>query len=100
MFVEVAVVDASVTKTIRKVSPALSPVGVVIVMSATARPPAPNTSQSIAAASAHRPILVNIMDLLYVGCFGQPVTPNIGLLLPAPRMSGGRGATEGKNTWC
>src|SRR5271157_4581251 len=63
----------SVTKTIRKVSPGLSPAGVLMTRSAAAPPPAPNTSQSIAVASANRPVLVNIVDLLYVGSFGRSV---------------------------
>src|SRR5271157_4904187 len=73
MIDECAVVDPSVTKTKRNVSPGLSPSGVVSVRSAWALPPTPNTSQSIAVASANCPVLVNIMDLLYVGSFGRPM---------------------------
>src|SRR5271157_182764 len=73
MSCEAAVVVASVTKTIRKVSPALSPVGALMMRPAAARPPPPNPIQSTAVANANRPVLVNIMDLLCLDSFGWQV---------------------------
>ena len=63
MSVEVAVVVASVTKTTRKVSPAVSPAGVLITRPATARLPPPKPKISTAVATVSLRASNHMMDL-------------------------------------
>src|SRR5262245_59304212 len=96
MFVEVASLVPSVTKTIRKDSPGVSPAGVLMLISATARPPPPNTSQSTAGINAIR--LVNV-GVIIVGLLCWTVTgqasgdtrPNSAVVRPGVPGTSGNG---------
>src|SRR5215831_17763868 len=96
MFPEVAFLVPSVTKTIRKDSPGVSPAGVVMSRSAKARPPPPDTSQSTAGINAIRLINVGviIVGLLYWTVTGQAsgdTRPNSAVVRPGVPGTSGNG---------